>query len=244
MYKALVCTLYNKESEFDSCLKKIKSQSNVQIEHHIIANLSEYNAHVNLVDYINSSKMDFNFIVKIDADSILKDNSSLSRVFDLIYSRKAHGASLKMFDYYSESLITGMNFFTPKVEFIKPRKFLFPDRIDIPNGVILRGKDVQHLEPIAQHCEFPSNMQAYFYGYRRALKQQKEIMQLVGKSYLRKFDEARAWALIGMKDSQKSGQFFRRHFFSSHLVYYLYRKRIFDDKSIEWEAEKYAKSLN
>lgn len=244
MHSALICTLYNKESEFEACLNKIKSQSNVQIEHKIIANLSEFDAHVSLVNYINSCKMNFDFIVKIDADSILSNNNSLSKVFDLISSHKAQGASLKMFDYYSESLINGMNFFTPQVEFIKPRKFLFPDRIDIPSGSILKGKVVQHLEPIAQHCEFPSNMQAYFYGYRRALKQQKEIMGLVAQSYLSKFDEARAWALIGMKDSQKSGQFFRRRFFSSHLVYYLYRKRVSEGTNIESEAEKYARTFH
>jgi hypothetical protein len=244
MKSALICTLYNGELEFPLMCEKINLQINVKISHHVISGLNEYAAHVELVKVINSRKYDYDFIVKIDADSILTHDNCLFRVFSLISESGAQGATLKMFDYFSESLIGGMNFFTPYVKFVKPIHFLYPDRIDIPNGKILKGEATSHLEPIADHCRYPSKKQSYFYGYRRALKKQDEIIKLVVKSFLINNDEARAWAIIGMKDSQKFGRNLRKYFFSSGQVDNFFDKRIKNNLNVFEEAKAYAIELN
>ena len=109
-----------------------------------------------------------------------------------------------------------MNAFSNKVKFVTPRYKLYPDHSDTGHGIVLKGESVQFLEPIAWHCKYPSNRQSFFYGYRRRLKNQKDILSKVAKEWLTNLDDPRKWALIGSYSAEHKR--FKKFRFSSSRV--------------------------
>jgi hypothetical protein len=121
-----------------------------------------------------------------------------------------------MLDYYSNSLISGINAFSNKVKFVNPRYKLYPDHSDVGHKIVLKGESVHFLEPIAWHCKNPSNRQSFFFGYRRRLKKQEDILINVAKEWLSNLDDARKWALIGSYIAERKR--FKKFSFSSSKV--------------------------
>jgi len=214
--KVLVITLANGENEFDECVTAIKSQKNVDIEHLIISGKNEFEAHKEFGSTWNTRRNEFDNLVKIDADSILMSDKALSNVVKLFEKNNVSGVQIKMLDYFSNSLIPGMNAFSSKVKFITPRYKLYPDHSDTGHGLVLKGESVQFLEPIAWHCKYPSIRHSFFFGYRRRLKNQNDILAKVAKEWLTTLDDPRKWALIGSYSAEH--KLFKKFRFSSSKV--------------------------
>lgn len=214
--KVLVITLSNGENEFDECVSAIKSQKEVNIEHMIISGKNELDAHKEFGFTWNTRRNEFDTLVKIDADSILMSDKALYNVVKLFETNSVTGVQIKMLDYFSNSLIPGMNAFSNKVKFVTPRYKLYPDHSDTGHGIVLKGESVQFLEPIAWHCKYPSNRQSFFFGYRRRLKNQKDILAKVAEEWLANLDDPRKWALIGSYSAERKQ--FKKFRFSSFKV--------------------------
>lgn len=216
MKNIFVGTLFNGEAEFQQHSEIINRQKNVVVKHHVIKNLDEYGAHKKLWSDWADAKEKFDVFVKIDADTVLKDEYSLSNIGLLFDDPKVTGAQIKIHDYFSNSLISGLNCFSPEVLFKKKVSRLTPDKVDYNHKIVLKGFSTEHLEPIAFHCLTPNIKQSFFYGYHRTLKNQKPLMQLVARIWQNEKDLAREWALRGAFLASKSK--YRKIHFKSLLT--------------------------
>lgn len=188
-------TMHSNESEFDQCKLMVSLQKDLQSHYHqIIEGLQEKEAHNALWASWESQKENFDLFVKIDADTVLMDEYSISRVWKLFEENKrVTGVQIRLHDYFTDSLISGLNFFSPVVKF-NTSPDLYCDRVDTNHDVVLKGDCVKHLEPIGYHCKNPSLAQSFHYGLHRMLKNQVETMRKVSKA---KREEQRKFALLG-----------------------------------------------
>ena len=199
----LIVTLENGENEFKECVEMINKQVSEDFKHVIVSGLNELNAHLELGKIWNMERGNYRLLVKIDADSILMSENSLEKISELFLTSQITGAQIKMFDYFSNDLISGLNVFSNQVSFSSPKTKLRPDNIDLGNTKILKGSKVEYLEPIAWHCKYPSNKQSFVYGFHRTLKNQKLIMRKVANEWIAHNDDSRKWAIIGSLNASK-----------------------------------------
>ncbi len=198
--KVFVGTLYSGEAEYDLACEAISSQRNVLVKHQVITGLSEIQAHNALWSSWESVKLDFDYFIKVDADTILVDDLAISRIVDVFRSnQRVTGIQIFLKDYFTDSLIAGLNCFTPKVIFKQATNRLMPDRVDSNHDIVLTPAEVDFLAPIGWHCLNPHDKQAFHYGLHRKLKKQNEVLQLLAKKWLSDGgqDDARGWALSG-----------------------------------------------
>jgi len=203
MVRILASTLENGEAEFRECVERIKSQKEIEFQHHIISGLSERNAHIELARTWSKRKKDFDFLVKIDADTLLQDEYCLSRMSNVMISENASGIQIKLLDYFSNSLISGLNMFSSEVQFRTKVPRLRPDNFDFGHWKVLKGKDVEFLAPIGFHAKYPSPKQSFSFGYRRYLKSQYDVLAKCFLEWEEKRDDSRRWALIGAITAQR-----------------------------------------
>ena len=204
MVRILASTLENGEAEFRECVERINSQKEIELQHHIISGLSERNAHKELAKTWSKRKKDFDFLVKIDADTLLQNEYCLSRISNFMISENASGIQIKLLDYFSNSLISGLNMFASEVRFRTRVSRLRPDNFDFGHWKVLKGKDVEFLAPVGFHCKYPSPRQSFSFGYRRYLKSQYDILAKCFLEWEEKRDESRRWALVGAITAQRN----------------------------------------
>lgn len=202
MKKVFVGTLESGEAEFDLSKKLILEQAGVAVSHKVISNMQEFDAHQTLWREWESSKTEFDLFVKVDADTILARPTVLFEIAELFDDPEVSGIQIPLYDYFSCSLIAGLNAFSKNVRFVKPRHKLFADHSDTNHSRILKGSEVEHLAPAGFHCSNPSPRQSFHYGFRRALKKQDKILQMCANAWINTRDEARLWALAGAFSSR------------------------------------------
>jgi hypothetical protein len=224
MTSIFVGTLFNGEAEFNKHLESISHQVGIKFHHHIIKNLSEHKAHKQLWSDWQENRSKFDLFVKIDADTILNRKSALLEISKLFDDPNVTAAQIRLKDYYSNSLINGLNAFSPAVKFRNKSKKLFPDRVDYNHKKILFADATQKLEPIGYHCLFPNNRQAFYYGYRRMLKKQYSILKLVAREWTINQDETRLWAIRGAQSAKKF--IFLNKLYSSRYTEIFYQNQI------------------
>ena len=196
--RIFVGTLYSGEAELEECRAAVAAQRDVVVEHHVISNLPEHEAHATLWEAWNSVKGQFDLFAKIDADTVLRDETVLSTVQALFAADKdVTGAQVLLHDYFTDQLIAGLNFFSPEVVFQKTKNRLYCDRVDTNHKKVLNGDAVAHLAPIGYHCNNPKAVQAFHFGLHRMFKKQDDLVRRVAQVYLEKGGEGRMWALGG-----------------------------------------------
>jgi hypothetical protein len=224
MISFFIGTLFNGEAEFEEHTNAIKTQVNVNYKHHVIKNLSEYKAHQQLFLDWEKNSVNFDFFVKIDADTILNRSNALVEIASLFDDPQVTAAQIRLLDYFSNSLIPGLNTFSPKVKFRRKAKRLFPDIVDYNHLKVLKVKETQSLEPIGYHCLNPNQRQSFYYGYHRMLKDQHNILKLVANEWIAHQDESRLWALFGAQAAERS--MLPKSLFSSNFIERAYHHQI------------------
>lgn len=198
-------TMNSGEGEFEKCCESISKQKDLQNNRHfVVSGLKEVEAHNTLWDAWESEKADFDLFVKVDADTILWDGI-VSQVWRGAFQAdpRVTGVQLKLFDFFTEAPISGLNFFSPRVRFARSSG-LYPDRVDSGHDVVLKGKDVEFLGFAGSHCSAPTEIQAFHFGFHRMLKGQYDVLRRVYDAWKREstlspdYDkQKRTFALMG-----------------------------------------------
>lgn len=208
--RVFIGTLYCGEGDFFNSCTSILSQKNVNIQHTIISNLPEKEAHNRLWKAWRAvQNTDFDFFVKIDADTVLEHDEVLLEFWKMMETNpQITGIQAPLHDYFTNSYINGLNCFSPKVIFQDTNDPLFCDRkVDINHDVRIGSNYVsEKLRPAGKHCFFANKYQSFHYGLHRYLKNQFEIISKVKKNWDLerinqgdKFDytDNRSFALLG-----------------------------------------------
>lgn len=195
--KIFVGTLECGEAEFDQCCQAISSQKKVRAKQFIISNKTEFEAHSSLWAVWSKEKYNFDIFVKIDADTILSRPTALYEIHQLFRNKDITGVQILLQDYFTDSLMPGLNAFSKDVKFKDAKNKLFADHSDYNHNVVLKGEKVRHLAPIGWHCLNPNSKQAFHFGLHRALKKQSTVLQKCAHAWLKNRDNPRAWALLG-----------------------------------------------
>ena len=167
-FKVLVITLSHNESEFKECCDIVKKQNFVKVTHYIIKNKNKYD-----------------FMIKIDADTVLINKNIIYKICQKFSENsEVTGMQIGLKDYFTDSLIAGLNCFRSCIKFSEPKDKLYCDRVtEIGHKKVLKPNDLMELYPAGLHCKNPSNFQSFHFGYRRFQKKQKKILNAVIKSY-------------------------------------------------------------
>jgi hypothetical protein len=207
MNKIFVGTMYSGEGDFDECKKSINSQDNVVIEHVVIENLPEKEAHNALWESWRLRRSnDFKAFVKIDADTVLSHNNVLSSFVKMLSeNERVTGIQAPLRDYFTDDMINGLNCFTPKVTFRDTSDDLFCDRnVDVDHDIVIKADGViSDLRPAGLHCYFSSEIQAFHFGVHRALKGQHGTIEKVKHAWIKHKDKLRGLAILGAQHSPK-----------------------------------------
>lgn len=210
--KVFVGTMHCGEGDFLECCNAISNQKEVDVKHLVITNLPEKEAHNALWSAWRAAKHEFNFFVKVDADTVLANESVLSNFWKLLQSNsRITGVQAPLLDYFTDGYINGLNCFSPRVTFRDTSDELFCDRkVDVDHDVVIGSKEIpNNLQPAGYHCYRATEAQAFHYGLHRALKGQTTVIELVKKAWQRNRDRTRALALLGASCSKtfKDGGF-------------------------------------
>ena len=195
--KIVVVTLEAGEAEFNDCVSAANKQKYVEIEHVVVSGLNERAAHSKLVSIWYTRKEEFDFLAKVDADTILNSDTALASMSELMEMEKASGLQVRLWDYFSQDLIPGLNMFSREIHFKTKIPRLKPDQIDLEHTKVLKGSSVAHLEPIGWHGRNPSPKQSFYFGYHRWLKGQAPVLKSCFELWQIHDDDARKWALVG-----------------------------------------------
>lgn len=207
--RIFVGTLESGEIEFSACRAAILAQTGIMVTHAVISGLPEHEAHNALWEKWNKNKSAHDLFVKVDADTVLIDNGALFRIWCLFSEDPSlSGAQIYLHDHFSDSLIAGLNAFTPSVIFTPSASRLRSDHADSGHTKVLKPNDLMHLAPIGIHAPTPGRDQSLFYGYHRWLKGQSETLRKVALAHQSQPNESRRDALIGaFTASEMSGKF-------------------------------------
>ena len=173
--KILVGTLCSGENEFEECLSAIKKQTYTNIDHLIISNLPQHEAHRKLYETFLENKEKYELLIKVDADTVIYSD----RLFENIVKRFEQNTWLNVMNIAVDDFFTGLSIpagiqiYRNTVSFNFAKETAFPD---IPE----KTKDEYYydkteLAPAAMHCKNPSKHQAFHYGVHRGIKSIQRI---------------------------------------------------------------------
>lgn len=206
--RVFVGTMYCGEGDYHDACEAILSQKGVEVQHVIIANLPEKEAHNRLWHAWRNVQHDgFQMFVKVDADTVLMHDTVLLEFWKALSSNpRCTGIQAPLFDYFTNGNINGLNCFSPKVTFQDSTDNLFCDRrVDTGHDVVLRGSDVPALlTPAGKHCFKTHSLQAFHFGVHRQLKSQHDIIAKVRAAWKVEqreegfdYTDGRSFALLG-----------------------------------------------
>lgn len=198
--KILVGTLSCGEAEASLCCEQVAIQTSVNVQHVLFENLTELEAHRQLFTLWNRERSNYDLFVKIDADTILNSHDALIRAWSFFEKNDDVTAiQVGLFDFFTQKMIAGLNMFRPSVHFDLPQDRLFCDRVEEKgHRQLLTIEDTKSLYPIADHCRFPSERQAFHFGYRRWAKGQITIIEDLLQAWQADPNVGRLWALSGV----------------------------------------------
>jgi hypothetical protein len=137
-------------------------------------------------------------IVKVDADTVLNPDDLFEVAYAGLSSSAFAGIQLPLLDYFSQTMIYGIGFFSPKVVFRESKHVLFADRsINRKRHPIGRETDIGFAGLAGFHCLNPTIEQSFRYGLHRMKKRQYDLLSNVYKVWKSDLDELKGWALAG-----------------------------------------------
>lgn len=194
--------MYCGEGDTEDCIEAINAQTGVTIEHVLIGNLPEKEAHNQLWTAWRDRQGEFDMFVKVDADTVMATQKTILHLWNEFEANpRVTSVQAPLHDYMTDSFINGLNAFHPKVVFRDTKDDLYCDRVDVNHDIQLHAEDLpSHLKPAGYHCHRATELQAFHYGVHRMLKNQGSIIRLVGAAWKKKpTDRVRGMALIGAR---------------------------------------------
>lgn len=167
--KFLVGTMYCGENEFEDCVRSIEGQTGVEVEHFVVRDLPNKEAHDTLYRRFMDGADRCDVFVKVDADMVLVRDDLFDRIaakFDAL--PKLKDLEIAVLDFFSDRLMPGMHAFRSTVTWQRNEESLFVDYNTFEPDERLR--DDTELAPAARHCTNPSPFHAFHFGIHRALK--------------------------------------------------------------------------
>jgi len=166
--RVMVGTLYSGENEFESSTSAITRQSYRNLTHQVIKGLPNKEAHDQLYGDFLSSNCDY--LVKIDADMVIVDESFIEKVVKVLVSRPGLAMlQMAILDYYSGGEIQGVNAYTKRMRWDSSSQHsLFTDSTQTPSAErwVVWGTFTRHVI----HSPNPGLFQAFHFGVHRAMK--------------------------------------------------------------------------
>ena len=167
--RVLVLTLRSGEAEFDSCRDAIGRQVGVEVEHVVIADRSNVDAHRELYDCIERRAAEFDLFVKVDADTVLASETVLADIARVMLADpELDHAQFALHDFYTDAPLMGLHAFSPRVRWPRSDEELFVDP-----APAIPGRRVDFWVPpflVGDHSPAPSVEQALGFGVHRTRK--------------------------------------------------------------------------
>ena len=237
--RVFVGTLACGEAEMVESAAAIAAQEGVAVTHVVIADKPELEAHNSLWEAWRMRQSSHDIFVKVDADTVLNRPTALAEIAALFRNPEVTGAQILLHDYFTDSLIAGLNAFSRAVIFREGSDRLFADRVDTNHRIVLKGEATHHLAPIGWHCQDPHPRQAFHFGLHRQLKRQHDVIARVARVWLIARDSARGWAIAG---ANAAGWRLRRHFdYADPAFERAFERLLADGETREAEVERFAK---
>lgn len=167
--KLFIGTLYANENEYEECLRSIKLQTYQNLDHIIIRNLPNKEAHVSLFTAFVRQVETYDLLIKVDADMVISNPQLFENIVRKMREKPGVDIlSIAVHDFFSDQLIFGLNTYRNTVRWNFEKENLF---VDIPETSQEKYLfDDHELAPAAVHCPNPSPFQAFHYGVHRGLK--------------------------------------------------------------------------
>jgi len=202
--RVFIGTMHCGEGGFSCHKASINEQKGVQVTHVVVSDLPEKEAHNALWGAWREAKAEHDMFIKVDADTELAHDEVALEFWQFMQSNtRITGIQAPLLDYFTDGYINGLNCFSPRVTFLDSSDELFCDRrVDVDHDLVIKADNVpQRLRPAGYHCYHASPMQAFHFGVHRALKGQRQVLDLMKKAWDRHQDDLRAWALVGASTS-------------------------------------------
>jgi hypothetical protein len=196
--KLYIGTLYCGENELADCTAMIHSQTYRSYEHFVFRHLPNKEAHDTLFrDFLQHPE--FDVLIKIDADTVLREKDFFQRVVDLFAQHpNIDLIEFVVYDFFERIPTMSLNCYRQGFHIIDKGP-LFVDRItDIAKERRMISRHVS-----STHCPNPSEYQAFHFGYHAQLKSRNATVQHTLRSYLATLDRKRALALCGAMDVRR-----------------------------------------
>lgn len=186
-------TLFSGENEFADCKKAIQNQTYRNFKHFVFSFLPNKEAHQVLYqDFL--AHAEYEILIKIDADTVLYNDQIFEKIIeDFKSNRNIQHINYRLADFYTRTIIRGLNVNRNGFQLIKKKDMVFVDRIiKYEMGVKLDSNEI-----VGFHSPAPSDYQAFHFGFHRQLKNQNQIISDIVKSYLLTFNKKRVMAICG-----------------------------------------------
>lgn len=167
--RVLIGTLFAGENELQLCRGSVERQEYRHYKHIVLRNLPNKEAHDRLYRSFMEASEDYDLFVKLDADMVFRDRDALGTLVSLFEENPAlDHAVLAVHDWYSGRLIEGLHVFSSNARWRRPDDHLFVDESpEIPGQYVRIWDDPA---PVVDHAPDPSGLQAFRFGFHRALK--------------------------------------------------------------------------
>lgn len=234
MPRALVVTLSSGEAEEAESAVSVAKQTGVTIDHRVIRDLPELDAHNALLELFRSGVGTYDIYVKVDADTIIDHDDAFLKVHDKLTSTNACAVQLYLHDYFTDNVIFGLNFFSPTLnEFVPANDPLYCDRSIIHKASHLYSADFvgTGIEVVGRHCAYPHDRQAFHFGYHRAMKnrtREQSLTIIAAKKYK---DRARIMACMGFDAAKTSSSKIHNYSHEQFIAQYEAAARSFETYS-------------
>jgi len=167
--KIVVGTLYCGENEYEACCAAISSQTLKPVEHFVIENLPNHEAHDAIYKRFMSFEKEADLFIKIDADMVLDRPTLFEEIAaEFEQDNELDHLQIALHDFFTNQLIAGINTFRSTCRWGTTPNSLFVDHK--PVNVRKRRNNWTNLAPAADHCPNPSKFQAFHFGLHKALK--------------------------------------------------------------------------
>ncbi len=165
-----VGTLRTIENEFDACRAAVAGQTLPPVEHFVVQDLPNLEAHRTLYRGFMQRASSCDLFLKIDADMVVTDPRFFENVADRFAAQPNVRAMLiVVHDYFSDRLIDAMHIYRSDTVWpLDDAQNVFVDPCPVPAEYVIH--DTGDLAPAALHSPDPSPFQAFHFGVHKGVK--------------------------------------------------------------------------